>query len=104
MAGLVPAIHVLLAKPGRKTWMPATSAGMTPRGGRDLIGCALVRQNIEMEAAVNGRAVAPRTIGRLRSLIAPLSQHRVSAPHGQWPALVGRAEHHARALSRCRGH
>src|SRR5262245_30655505 len=27
MAGLVPAIHVLLA--GRKTWMPAPSAGMT---------------------------------------------------------------------------
>jgi hypothetical protein len=27
MAGLVPAIHVLLAEP--KTWMPATSAGMT---------------------------------------------------------------------------
>jgi hypothetical protein len=27
MAGLVPAIHVLLA--GRKAWMPATSAGMT---------------------------------------------------------------------------
>ena len=26
MAGLVPAIHVLLC---RKTWMPATSAGMT---------------------------------------------------------------------------
>jgi hypothetical protein len=30
MAGLVPAIHVLLAEtPQRKTWMPATSAGMT---------------------------------------------------------------------------
>src|SRR5436190_3124540 len=27
MAGLVPAIHVLLTAP--KTWMPATSAGMT---------------------------------------------------------------------------
>src|SRR5262249_41903581 len=32
MAGLVPAIHVLLAAIGRrKTWMPATSAGMTRR-------------------------------------------------------------------------
>jgi len=32
MAGLVPAIHVFLAEgPGRKTWMLATSAGMTPR-------------------------------------------------------------------------
>jgi hypothetical protein len=30
MAGLVPAIHVLLVAIGvRKTWMPATSAGMT---------------------------------------------------------------------------
>ncbi len=30
MAGLVPAIHVFLAEaPVRKTWMPATSAGMT---------------------------------------------------------------------------
>ncbi|MEA2993445.1 MAG: hypothetical protein QOD40_2365 [Alphaproteobacteria bacterium] len=28
MAGLVPAIHVLLSA-GRKTWMPAISAGMT---------------------------------------------------------------------------
>jgi hypothetical protein len=27
MAGLVPAIHVFLSK--SKTWMPATSAGMT---------------------------------------------------------------------------
>ena len=33
MAGLVPAIHVLLAEKG-KTWMPATSAGMTLRAGR----------------------------------------------------------------------
>ncbi len=30
MAGLVPAIHVFLAELlQRKTWMPATSAGMT---------------------------------------------------------------------------
>jgi hypothetical protein len=29
MAGLVPAIHVFNALPGLKTWMPATSAGMT---------------------------------------------------------------------------
>jgi hypothetical protein len=28
MTGLVPAIHGLLS--ARKTWMPATSAGMTP--------------------------------------------------------------------------
>jgi len=29
MAGLVPAIHVLLIREKRKTWMPATRAGMT---------------------------------------------------------------------------
>jgi hypothetical protein len=31
MAGLVPAIHVLLLQSdqGRKTWMPGTSPGMT---------------------------------------------------------------------------
>jgi hypothetical protein len=29
MAGLVPAIHVLFARKESKTWMPATSAGMT---------------------------------------------------------------------------
>jgi hypothetical protein len=29
MAGLVPAIHVLFVLRGAKTWMPATSAGMT---------------------------------------------------------------------------
>jgi hypothetical protein len=31
MAGLVPAIHVLLAITKGKTWMPATSAGMTKK-------------------------------------------------------------------------
>jgi hypothetical protein len=30
MAGLVPAIHAFLS--GLKTWMPATSAGMTDLG------------------------------------------------------------------------
>ena len=29
MAGLVPAIHVLRGLPAGKTWMPATSVGMT---------------------------------------------------------------------------
>jgi hypothetical protein len=29
MAGLVPAIHVLKNRRAEKTWMPATSAGMT---------------------------------------------------------------------------
>jgi hypothetical protein len=29
MAGLVPAIHVLFDAANQKTWMPATSAGMT---------------------------------------------------------------------------
>jgi hypothetical protein len=29
MAGLVPAIHVLIAYETVKTWMPAPSAGMT---------------------------------------------------------------------------
>jgi len=33
MAGLVPAIHVFLnLHEALKTWMPATSAGMTERG------------------------------------------------------------------------
>jgi hypothetical protein len=32
MAGLVPAIHVLFVE--RKTWMPGTRPGMTPRGKR----------------------------------------------------------------------
>jgi hypothetical protein len=35
MAGLVPAIHVLFA--AKKTWMPATSAGMTVFIGLELI-------------------------------------------------------------------
>jgi hypothetical protein len=34
MAGLVPAIHALLADAARKTWMPATSAGMTTNNYR----------------------------------------------------------------------
>jgi len=42
MAGLVPAIHVLLALDAlRKTWMPATSTGMTMDGRFDPIGIAL---------------------------------------------------------------
>jgi len=37
MAGLVPAVHVLLvAIEVRKTWMPATSAGMTVWRGLSL--------------------------------------------------------------------
>ena len=32
MAGLVPAIHVV--SEAAKTWMPATSAGMTAHGGQ----------------------------------------------------------------------
>ena len=34
-AGPVPAIHGFLLHRRRKTWMPATSAGMTPRGWSD---------------------------------------------------------------------
>jgi len=39
MAGLVPAIHVLITA-ARKTWMPATSAGMTEedKNARDKLG------------------------------------------------------------------
>ena len=39
MAGLVPAIHVFLScgAAASKTWMAATSAGMTPRWWFDLI-------------------------------------------------------------------
>jgi hypothetical protein len=33
MAGLVPAIHVLVCSKLSKTWMPATSAAMTERLG-----------------------------------------------------------------------
>jgi hypothetical protein len=33
MAGLVPAIHVFDAGTAQKSWMPATSAGMTVEGG-----------------------------------------------------------------------
>jgi len=32
MAGLVPAIHAFLIWASPKTWMPATSAGMTNEG------------------------------------------------------------------------
>ena len=32
MAGLVPAIHVFFSAMLLKTWMPATSAGMTTEG------------------------------------------------------------------------
>jgi hypothetical protein len=35
MAGLVPAIHVLLLGTTAKTWMPATRAGMTVKAERE---------------------------------------------------------------------
>ncbi len=35
MAGLVPAIHVFLRGLATKTWMPATSAGMTMTTSRE---------------------------------------------------------------------
>jgi hypothetical protein len=41
MAGLDPAIHALL--PRTKTWMPATSAGMTANVRHILENAALVR-------------------------------------------------------------
>src|SRR5262245_13679487 len=56
MAGLVPAIHVLLAPiKERKTWMPATSAGMTSgessnnstRSAIELLGAQLARDAVE---------------------------------------------------------
>jgi hypothetical protein len=34
MAGLVPAIHVFLCVTALKTWMPATSAGMTKKSNK----------------------------------------------------------------------
>jgi hypothetical protein len=41
MAALVPAIHVLAAVESNKTWMPATSAGMTVRGNERRIAAGL---------------------------------------------------------------
>jgi hypothetical protein len=40
MAGLVPAIHVLLLGTTAKTWMPATRAGMTVKAEREYGGTA----------------------------------------------------------------
>jgi hypothetical protein len=36
MAGLVPAIHAFLHRHAVKTWMPATSAGMTKESGASI--------------------------------------------------------------------
>jgi hypothetical protein len=37
MAGLVPAIHVLLCLSAAKTWMPGTRPGMTNSAGRPIL-------------------------------------------------------------------
>jgi hypothetical protein len=44
MAGLVPAIHVL-ANSTRKTWMPATSAGMTKRFRKTTMRATLIQDD-----------------------------------------------------------
>jgi hypothetical protein len=48
MAGLVPAIHVLMSREPVKTWMPATSAGMT--GGFCSLGTANDRRSVTIVA------------------------------------------------------
>jgi hypothetical protein len=49
MAGLDPAIHALL--PRTKTWMPATSAGMTANVRHILENAALAWISTERESA-----------------------------------------------------
>jgi ketosteroid isomerase-like protein len=52
MAGLVPAIHVLCPREGSKTWMPATSAGMT------------IDQRSDMEHAMESLPIANAEVTR----------------------------------------
>src|SRR5712691_11083458 len=61
------------------------------------------RQNIEMEPAIDGGAVAAREVARLRGLVAPLPQQNIVDPAGQEARLGGRAEDDARARSRRAG-
>jgi protein SCO1 len=67
MAGLVPAIHVLLFGTAAKTWMPATSAGMTVLMARHLVRnvriiFALVLAALAALPAAAGERVAFRLI------------------------------------------
>src|SRR5260370_37820935 len=69
MAGLAPAIHVLFSG-AVKTWMPATSAGMTIKSGPDLRPISAsetsmpIVQSIELarEERIGGDGVAPKAL------------------------------------------
>src|SRR6266851_1040734 len=61
------------------------------------------RQNIEMEPAIYGGAVASREVARLRGLVAPLLQQNIVDPAGQEARLGGCAEDDARARPRRAG-
>jgi TRAP-type transport system periplasmic protein len=66
MAGLVPAIHVFLQLRRSKTWMPATSAGMTVRKVFVMSPTTLRLGGYQTEASVHTRA--------LRVLVAELTR------------------------------
>src|SRR5262249_17455503 len=70
------------------------------------MACAVatsVRQNIEMESAIDRGAVASHEIARLLDLIAPSSQQYIIDPAGQRTRLRCRAKDHPRALARRAG-
>jgi hypothetical protein len=72
MAGLVPAIHVFGKASRSKTWMPATSAGMTSQTMRTFV---LIRRS----GLVQGRCVKPH------GAISPMCFLRLSNGFGPAP-------------------
>src|SRR5262249_55035838 len=123
MAGLVPAIHVLLAElPSGKTWMPATSAGMTeqnchpvqiestldvqlvPPFARRAIEARAecfveIRQVVEAPAVADVGNVQPpliRVAQRLGAGLEPLGEHPVAERLADLlEAQMQRADRHA---------
>src|SRR5260370_19105187 len=89
MAGLVPAIHALVASKKSKTWMPATSAGMTAMAWRPAVGWA--KRSVPTNAAViSCERWWARRKERLCPLLNPARPLVLKAEIARGHALVGR--------------
>src|SRR3982074_1741291 len=96
MAGLVPAIHVSFLRGRVKTWMPATSAGMTERVSPASLHSELLVGAIDEFVGVGLRQVDIR-LGDLRRRLAEDGQHRLRALRVH---AAGRRIHGNRVLER----
>src|SRR5436190_16252258 len=101
MAGLVPAIHVLLCDE-EKTWMPATSAGMTRKGRGQASWKRLYRPEMDaFERSEVNRLVAVERLAGASSPPAAVRSSFLGVVDGfamEWRHKFGGPAHLARLL------